>query len=211
MRSRSLLGGLGAATVVLGTTAQEAHACGGCFQAPSPSQNGDVITDERMIFRITGQQTTLYDEIEYSGSPSSFAWVLPIHGPVSVGLSSDIVFAALDAATQTTLQAPNPPTCPSSSCYCAGEDDSADAGTSSDGGEYLGPVTVISQQTVGPYETVQLQSTNPTALSDWLSANGYAIPADVQPVLTAYVQEGFDFLALKLVPGAGVAAMRPVR
>jgi len=200
---------MGAAAVVLGATAPEAHACGGCFHAPS--QNGDVITDERMIYRITGQQTTLYDEIEYSGSPSSFAWVLPIHGQVSVGLSSDVVFAALDAATQTTLQAPNPPTCPSSSCYCPGADDSADAGTSSDGGGFLGPVTVISQQTVGPYETVQLQSSNPTALSDWLSANGYAIPADVQPVLTAYVQEGFDFLALKLVPGAGVAAMRPVR
>jgi MYXO-CTERM domain-containing protein len=64
---------------------------------------------------------------------------------------------------------------------------------------------------VGPYDTVQLQSTNPTALSDWLTANGFAIPADVQPIIAAYVQEGFDFLALKLQPGQGVQAMRPVR
>jgi hypothetical protein len=32
----------------------------------------------------------------------------------------------------------------------------------------------------------------------------------VQPVVAAYVQEGFGFLALKLQPGQGVQAMRPV-
>ena len=63
---------------------------------------------------------------------------------------------------------------------------------------------------VGPYDTVQLQSTDPTALSDWLTANGFSIPAAVEPVIAAYVQEGFDFLALKLTPGQGVQAMRPV-
>jgi hypothetical protein len=28
-----------------------------------------VITDERMIFSISQDQTTLYDQIEYSGAP----------------------------------------------------------------------------------------------------------------------------------------------
>src|SRR6185312_9583347 len=72
-------------------------------------------------------------------------------------------------------------------------------------------VTVIAQQTVGPYATVQLQSTDPAALSNWLSQNGYNIPSEIQPIISAYVQESFDFLALKLVPGQGVSAMRPVR
>jgi MYXO-CTERM domain-containing protein len=71
-------------------------------------------------------------------------------------------------------------------------------------------VSVISQQVVGPYDTVQLQSTDPNALTSWLQANGYAIPGDVAPVIAAYVSEGFDFLALKLEPGQGVQAMRPV-
>jgi hypothetical protein len=57
---------------------------------------------------------------------------------------------------------------------------------------------------------VQLQSTDPTALSDWLTANGFAIPADIEPIIAAYVQGGFDFLALKLQPGQDVQAMRPV-
>src|SRR6202034_4519891 len=40
---------------------------------------------------------------------------------------------------------------------------------------------------------------------------GYSLAASEEPVVAAYVAEGFDFLAMKLVPGQGVNAMRPVR
>ncbi|MGH7328404.1 MAG: DUF2330 domain-containing protein, partial [Polyangiaceae bacterium] len=40
---------------------------------------------------------------------------------------------------------------------------------------------------------------------------GYEIPDDVKPTVDAYVSEGFDFLAMKLLPNEGVQAMRPVR
>ena len=207
MRWRVLLGAMGLGIVSMAVTADDARACGGCFHGPT--QNGDVITDHRMIFSVSPQQTTLYDEIEYQGSPSSFAWVLPIHGQVQVGLSADVVFAALDSATATTIQSPNPPSCPS--CSCAEFGGAADAGTAQNGGSSSGGgVNVISQSVVGPYDTVQLQSTNPTALTDWLTVNGFTVPSDIQPIIAAYVKEGFDFLALKLQPGQGVQAMRPV-
>src|SRR5262249_32646245 len=72
-------------------------------------------------------------------------------------------------------------------------------------------VDVIAQAVVGPYEMVQLHSSDPGALSGWLSSHGYVVPASLEPIVTSYVDEGFDFLALKLVPGAGVSSMRPVR
>jgi MYXO-CTERM domain-containing protein len=163
-----------------------------------------------MIFVITPQATTLFDEIEYSGNPSQFGWVLPIKGPVTVGLSSDALFQSLENATATTIVAPPLPTCPS--CQCAFQGGAtAGSSSSSSGGGSGGGVTVISQQTVGPYDTVQLQSTNPQALNQWLAANGYVVPNGFAPVIAQYVNEAFDFLALKLVPGQGVAAMRPVR
>src|SRR5580704_18296336 len=124
MRVRSLLGVAGLAALSMAAVSRDAHACGGCFHPPS--QSGDVITDERMGFVITPQQTTLYDEINYQGNPASFAWVLPIHGQVTVGLSSDVVFAALDAATQTTIVAPNLPPC--ASCQCGYPNAGASAG-----------------------------------------------------------------------------------
>jgi hypothetical protein len=44
-----------------------------------------------------------------------------------------------------------------------------------------------------------------------LTQNGFNIPPAVQPILDAYVMEGADFLAMKLLPNQGVQAMRPVR
>ena len=76
-----------------------------------------------------------------------------------------------------------------------------------------GGVTVITQQVVGPYDTVQLHpnsTTDTAALTSWLQTNGYSIPSSINSVIAAYVSEGFNFLAVKLVPGTGVQAMRPL-
>jgi hypothetical protein len=213
MRTFVVLGALAAGALALGVGARDARACGGCFHGPSMS--GTVITDHRMIFRVSANppQTTLYDEIEYQGNPQSFAWVLPIHGQVQVGLSSDVVFAALEQATQTSIQAPPPPSCPSCSCgdFGGGSSSGSGSGGGAPGAAEDAGVTVIGQQTVGPYDTVQLQSSDPMALNNWLTANGFVIPGDIQPIIAAYVNEGFDFLALRLAPGQSVQAMRPVR
>ena len=209
MKLRLVLGVVGMGVLCVAMQERDARACGGCFHETQQMQNGTVVTDHRMIFRVSPQQTTLYDEIEYQGSPASFAWVLPIHGQVSVGISSDVVFSALDTATATDIVSPNI-NCPSCPCTNFGGGSSSGSGSGSGGGSSSGGVNIIDQSTVGPYDAVQLQSSNPNALSAWLGANGYAIPADVQPIIAAYVNEGFDFLALKLMPGQGVSAMRPI-
>src|SRR5215469_6487769 len=88
---RATAGVLGASAFLLATTTavRDAHACGGCFDPPTPpEESGTVVTDHQMIFVTAPQQTTLYDMIKYTGSPASFAWVLPIHGAVTIGLSS---------------------------------------------------------------------------------------------------------------------------
>jgi hypothetical protein len=198
-----------ASALSVAATEHDARACGGCFIR---GQSGTVVTDHQMIFSVSTQQTTLYDEIQYSGSPSSFAWVLPIHGQVSVGLSSDVVFGALEQTTQTNIYPPPLPPClGGGGCFCPGAlGDGLDAG-SVVVNAVSGGVSVLAQQTIGPYETVQLQSADPNALNAWLAANGYDIPANIQPTIAAYVAEGFDFLVMKLAPGQGVQAMRSVR
>jgi hypothetical protein len=163
-----------------------------------------------MLFSISQQQTTLYDEITYSGNPASFAWVLPIHGVATVGLSSDALFQNLGQDTAVTIQAPQI-NCPQGGCPNAGVAFGSGAGAGGASTTTTGTVTVISQQVVGPYETVQLASSDPMALRNWLSMHGYNVPATDGPVIDAYTAEGFNFLALKLVPGMGVNAMRPVR
>lgn len=207
MRSKLALAALSAIAITGTFTMLEgdANACGGCF---IPTENPTVVTDHRMILTVAKDQSTLYDQIKYSGSPSSFAWVLPISGTVEVGLSSDIVFQSLDGTTQTTITPP-PQNCPPPpDCAFRG----ASAGFDSESApQDPGGVTVNKREVVGPYETVQLSATNPGALAQWLAANGFNVPPDVQPVVDQYVNEKFDFLALKLVPGKSVQDMRPVR
>jgi MYXO-CTERM domain-containing protein len=212
----------------------EASACGGCFTVPpspmAPPESVDsVITGERMIFSISKDQTTLYDEITYSGNPSSFAWVLPIKGEVEVGLSADILFATIDQLTAATVVAP-PENCPAPPTTCGvfsggggggcgfGSTNAADfagggfasAAEDAGGGGDSG-VTVLTQGQVGPYEMVQLKSTDGSALTKWLDKNGYRVAKADAPVIAHYVSAGMDFLALKLIPGVGVSAMQPVR
>ena len=195
-----------AGTVMTGLE-HEARACGGCFHPPT--ENVSDITDERMMLAVSPQQSTLYDQIRYSGAPASFAWVLPIHGTVDVGLSADVMFDSIDAITATQIQAPVP-ACPSPPTDCQG---TATFGAPQNAGAAGGGdgVTVTKSENVGPFETVQLHTTDPNALNTWLSDNGFVIPPDVTPVIDAYVNEGFDFLAMKLLPNTGVQAMRPVR
>jgi hypothetical protein len=240
-RSRSFA--IAAATCGLALTTQlaterNASACGGCFhEAPPPqhpTQGVADITDERMLLSVSQNQTTLYDQIRYTGNPTSFAWVLPIKGTVDIGLSADILFDAVDTLTATTITGPLPPQCPPPpSCYGGGyntessgcsfggsaEADStagdfnggSDESTSDSDSGVVPAVTVTKEENVGPYETVQLHSSDPNALNNWLTQNGFVIPANVTPIIDAYVNEGFDFLAMRLLPNEGVQAMRPVR
>jgi hypothetical protein len=207
---RSLLLSLPLMGVAL-LSARNADACGACVV---PVGEDTTVTGHRMIFSTSMTQTTLYDQIEYAGEPSEFAWVLPIHGQVDVALSADAMFAFLGSFSSVQVLPP-PLNCPDppSGCYDEfGEGDGAGpSGTGGAGGSNGGGVTVIVQETIGPYETVQLEASDPTALKTWLSSHNYNVPNDLQPVIDAYQSEGFGFLAMKLVPGQGVKAMRPVR
>jgi hypothetical protein len=188
------------------TQANDASACGGCMLQQTESTQ---VTGHKMILSISKTQTTLWDQITYDGNPSSFAWILPIHGTVDVGLSSDALFQLLEQETQVTVAAPPSP-CPSPpSCgYGDGAYGGAILATATGGAP---EVEVLAQEVVGPYETVQLSSTTANALKDWLAMHNFNIPADIAPVIDTYLAEGFNFLALRLVPDQSVSAIQPVR
>ncbi|HEY8074224.1 MAG TPA: DUF2330 domain-containing protein [Labilithrix sp.] len=197
-----------AAATVAATTAdvRPAYACGGCF---SPPAERTVVTDHRMALSVSPQQTILWDQIRYSGDPKEFAWVLPVRAGAHVEVSNDEWFAALDASTQPVIQGPAT-TGRGFGCGvsgCSAESSTATASADGTGGG----VQIVSQSVVGPYETVTLRSDDPGALTKWLQGHAYEIPDAIAPVIGAYVDGGFDFIALRLLPTCGERAMRPVR
>lgn len=171
---------------------KEARACA----VLTPDQTTPVV-GHQMILSVSNDQTTLWDRFQYTGDPSSFGWILPTKGVVDVGVSSDAIFNAFGQITAPAIFAPS--ICPNS---CDGQG----GGSVGNGG-----VTVIAEEAVGPYLTVQLSSADPNALKDWLSANGYPIPATIAPLLDTFVTEGFDFLAVKLNALAGNTKTVPLR
>jgi len=212
MKALHRLLGVGAALSVM-TVAPSALACGGCF-APVTQTAAAPVTGHRMAFAVSATRTVLWDQFEYSGSPEEFSWVLPVKPGAYLEASRDAWFESLDSVTTTQVLSP-PLNCASSGfssrgCGCGSDDESA--GTANMRGSGTGPnVQVLHSGTVGPYDTVTLRSTDPDALRTWLVQNGYVIPSEVEPIIDAYVAEGFDFVALKLRPGAGIQQMTPVR
>jgi len=95
---------LAAACVLVDRPAQ---ACGGCFHPVAPRQV-TVVTGHRMALSVSPQQTVLWDQIQYSGDPQDFAWVLPVRAGAQIQLSHDEFFAALDALTAPVITGPTP-------------------------------------------------------------------------------------------------------
>ncbi|MDB4944789.1 MAG: hypothetical protein JWP97_4323 [Labilithrix sp.] len=229
-----LLGVSMTCALVLGFEHQ-ARACGGCFHGErTPAQpvvETSVVSDHRMVFALGPQQTVLWDQIRYTGDPEDFAWVLPVRPGTRVELSRDAWIAALDAVsgTQIVKPQPRPSNLPfggegdymddSSGCGCGSSSEAAfsdQAGGYADGGASAAdsgtpPVQVVSQTVVGPYETATIRSEQPDALQTWLHDHGYAVPAEILPIIESYAKEKMDFVALRLRPGQGVRAMQPVR
>jgi hypothetical protein len=167
-----------------------------------------------MAFAISETQTVLWDQFQYQGDPEDFSWVLPVRPGAYVEVADDAWLATLDAFTSPTVIPPQL-NCGSASgggCSCgAGAADDSRSESNDFGSAGPPGVQVVRRERVGPYETVVLRSDDPDALTDWLTVNGYSIPDEIQPVIDAYVDEGNDFLALRLAPAVGVEQMEPVR
>jgi len=200
------------ALAALSVLPKDASACGGCFH-PADEAETTVVTGHRMAFAISPTRTVLWDQIEYSGNPTEFAWVLPIKPGARLELSNNAWFEALDAATSTSVIAPNlacmqPNDDSGSGCSCGTFDATNFSGS---GSSDPPPVTVVHRETVGPYDVLTLHADVPGVLTNWLKSNSFAIDPSVQPIIDAYQSEGFDFIAMRLSPGQGIQQMKPVR
>jgi hypothetical protein len=197
----------GLAALALAAPAKDALACGACF-----IQQGDstVVNGHRMVLSVSQAQTVLWDQIQYQGDPAEFAWVLPVKPGARIEVASAAFFEVLEATTQRQIKSP-PVSCGGGGSGCSSGLLAASAEAGDDFGPEENPVTVVHSGTVGPYETVTLETSQPGALNTWLSDHGYNVDPASQPIIDAYVGEGFDFIALRLQPGKGITQMAPVR
>ncbi|MFS8071227.1 MAG: DUF2330 domain-containing protein, partial [Byssovorax sp.] len=202
------------ATLALTLAPPSARACGGGMFTLAAETETTTLSGHRVAISISTDQTVLWDQIQYQGDPKDFAWVMPVKAGATIGVGSDAWLEALDAATAAVVGSPGldcftPQR--ESSGGCSGATDRGATLNGGDQQEREPAVVVTHSATVGPYETVTLSSSTPGALGQWLDMHGYAIPADVKPILDDYAAQGFDFIAARLTPGQGVAQIKPLR
>lgn len=201
MRLDCLFLACGLSALAMTTSAGEARAAGGLFTTMADAATTHV-TEHRVVLSLSDQQTSLWDDLSFTGQPSDFAWVMPVKGSAVVAESAYYLFSALNQSSVVEAWSPYVP------CPCP--DPGCDVPVGIQQGE-IESVDIVDHEVVGPYESVRLKSSDPQALQTWLSGHGYALPADMAPVIDDYVAQGYDFLALRLAPGAKVADMRPIR
>lgn len=199
-----------AAAMVVGALvghAEPAEACGGAF-FPARSESVGV-TGHQMAIAISRNETIVWDRLETRGDVQELAWVIPIKEGTRLELASESFFTTLANATAPTVTEPAKSSGGGGGgggCMGGAATEGAALGAPNQGG---GGVEVLGRENVGPYETARLRASAPGALRAWLTENGFAIPKEIEPTLDAYTREGFDFLALKVRPGA--RGLQPLR
>ncbi|MBI5516045.1 MAG: DUF2330 domain-containing protein [Deltaproteobacteria bacterium] len=202
-----------------------AEACGGCFAPPPASPDrAQVVTDHRMVLALSQRQTTLWDQIAYTGNPEDFVWVLPVANAATLrmGLADNNFVDALDGYTAPYVTF-DPPACVRSTrprpdggggflfgCGAGGE---AGLGNfSPGGGSESTRIMRDGEAVVGPYAVTVIGSkAGGGQLDTWLTEHGYVIPGATRAVIGYYIDLQFDFIIMRLRPGAGVHQMQPIR
>ena len=185
------------------TTPHIAHACGGFFCSNVPINQAT----ERILFtkRNDGKITT-HVQIQFSGSKTDFAWILPVPAVPELGISHNTVFQQLQFATQPTFQLE----WEESDCEFLPPPIFFRDGIDAESPTAASDVEVIAEERVGPYETAIITSTDPTAMTEWLVNNGYQLGNLGADLLRPYIDMGMYFLALRLAANSDVGDLQPI-
>ena len=197
--SRLCLSLIAATAVCCLFTAHRAKACGGLFCQFVPIDQAG----EQIIFRQDGNQVTAVVPIQFEGEAEDFSWVVPVPGTPELSVGSDLVFTPLELVTrpQFILETVGQP-CPSvfDVLPLAGGLGglAADSAAEDDG------VEILERIAVGPFDVQVVSSDDAEALATWLTENNYDLTERGRDLIAPYVEEGMNFVAVRLQQDRGV-------
>lgn len=171
--------------------------CVGVMAAP-PARAcacGAIITDdasyvegETALIVDNGTTKELHLVMHLNGSPSEAAWVMPLPSVSDVELSDEAIFTALEELTKPIVK--------KEWDWSFSLGNRAGAPESST----VEQVTVISSQEVGPFQVTTIKGTSGDAIDTWLADNDFPTRPDLTPTFDTYVDQGWEFAAIKLTP-----------
>jgi len=186
---------------------QPAHACG-AMVFPQHEQRVGGMSDQELFVMFQSGRTMLVASAAYEGiDANDFAFLLPLaEPPIFVEDADPSLFIALDEKTAPRVgiivaggPSGDPPGC--------GLGDGTSPGANGAGD---GEVMVQQRGQTATYEWVVVGGDTGTAVADWLSDEGYPLPADYGAALQTYTDQEWSFFAAKVRPEAADAALKPI-
>lgn len=212
--------GVAAALALTAAAPGSALACG-CFAPPDPSVP-IVQAGERILFAHENGEVLAHIQIQYSGKPGEFGWLLPLPavpkdkaGKDGIDLGVDELFTRLTSTTQPKYRLTRVyPDCGGKSAGRgfpnAAQADSDGAGGVADMASPSPPSPLVLQSSVGPYDYAVLKADNKDLMLQWLKDNRYFVPTGTEQASAPYIRPGAFFLALKLRAGESAGSLQPV-
>ncbi|RKN05412.1 DUF2330 domain-containing protein [Streptomyces radicis] len=177
-----------------------AYACGCGGMVTDPD---DTIAVERETSVVTWDGTTerIVMSLTVGGDATEAAWIMPVPHRAEVALGERELFDDLRAATAPEQRTRH---------YFWPREGDWPRGDGDDEGDTAGappmdgapPVDVISRDRLGPFDVARLAATDPGALDAWLGENGFTLPDDLAAGLAPYVEQGWEYVAIRLAPSA---------
>lgn len=180
--------GLGASLVLLLALAPRTARADGIPLPPYGHEADITMPGQKAIIVYDAERgrEELILSVQLLGESPEAAWVVPVPSTPVVNTASAEWFSQLSDLTQPQVETHSVPF--------------PMPGAAPEGGP-PGGVEVLSRERVGVYDVSVLEADRPGVLLDWLDENGYAFPAEGEPILDAYVAEGWTFVATRVVPG----------
>lgn len=170
--------------------AAPAWACG--CGAYIPDAADSHVADERALVTWDGTNQNILMSFNVDGSSKSAAWVMPVPSAAKVTLGDPEVFDELSELTAPRVEY-HDSWWPTFTWLFDGGDSMAGAPGDK-------AVQVLGKQRLGPFDVTRLAANDPSALATWLGDNGFPHPADLDANLSAYVADGWETVAIKLLP-----------
>ncbi|MFE7166009.1 DUF2330 domain-containing protein [Streptomyces sp. NPDC057616] len=182
--------------VQLGSLVAPAYACGCGAVIPGARQQVGVDREESVV-RWDGRQEQIVMSLTVGGDADKAAWIMPVPHRATVKLGDPELFTQLRAATAPVHRDryhfwPQDGDWP----LVTGDD----SGAPLPGAGAPQGVGVVGRQKLGPFDVARLTATDPAALDGWLHSHGFVLPDRLKDALQPYVDQRWEFVAVRLAP-----------
>ncbi|MFB7266357.1 DUF2330 domain-containing protein [Streptomyces nojiriensis] len=189
----------------LGALVNPAYACG-CGAMIPDGQSRIGVDRETSVLRWDGRTEQIVMRFTVGGDAHRAAWIMPVPSRATVELGDGRMFDELGRLTlpehkNRSYFWPRNHDWP----FSSGMGDGAGAPAP---GAAAPPVGVVGREQLGDFDVARLTATDPDALKNWLESNGFKLPDRLATEVKPYVDQHWEYVAVRLAPRAGGKPLR---